>query len=141
MNIYIAWTTSPNSLMIFSGLAISTAGSPGRRPTISCGIGLPVTSSQARSTSSTVAPVPRAEVVGPSHAGLKGLDCPLMCLGEIGSVDIVSHTTSIAGWIVVAINQNLGPAADSHLENEWNQMAFVATILAKVTVGIGTRRR
>ena len=121
--------------MIFSGLAMRTDGSPGRRLTISCGIGFQTACSQARSTSSTVAPVPGTKVVGPSHAGLRAFDCQLMCLGQVSGVDVVSHTTSIAGWIVIAIDQDFGPTADGYLENEWNQVALVAAIFTEITIG------
>ena len=56
VGILAVWLCS--SFWSFSELATSVAGSPGRRSTISCGIGFPATSSQARSTSITEVPVP-----------------------------------------------------------------------------------
>ena len=81
----------------------------------------------------------RAEVVCPSHARLEAFNCQLVRLSQVSSVYVVPHTTSIAGCIVIAINQNLGPTTNGNLEDERYQMTLVPTILAEITIGISPR--
>ena len=136
MNTYVAWD-QPSSLMIFSGLAINTDGSPGRRPTISCWIGCPVACSQAAALRARLRRFPNLSCMhAPSPAQV--FQQPVMCLSKIRSMDVVSHTASIPSWIVISINQDLGLAADGHLEYKRNQVTFAAAIFTKVAIRIGT---
>ena len=105
---------------------MSTAGSPGRRQATSYEIELPTTFAQAARTSRTVAPVPEPKVIGPAHFGLKTLDDQLVRLSQVGSVHIIPHTTSVAGRIVIAINQHFWPTANCDLKDQRDQMTLVA---------------
>ena len=78
----------------------------------------------------------RAEVVGPPHARLEGLDGQLVRLGQVRGMHIVAHAGPVPGRVVLPVDQDLGPAADRHLQNERDQVALVAAVLAKVAVGV-----
>ena len=79
------------------------------------------------------------EVVSPTHSRLERKDGALVCLGQVRCVDVIAHTAPVAGRVVAAVYQYLGPPADSHVKDEWNQVGLVTAVFAEIAVRVGAR--
>ena len=75
-----------------------------------------------------------AQVVGPA-ALIQGAQGQDVGLGQVGHVDIVAHAGAVAGGIVVAIDLDLFPLAQRHLEHQGDEMGFGMVVLASLGRG------
>jgi len=58
-----------------------------------------------------------------------------MCRGEVGDVDIVAHTGSVDGVVVVTKHLNAFSLAKSDLEDQRNQVSFGVVVFAEAKTG------
>src|SRR5277367_6018101 len=63
-----------------------------------------------------------AKVVDHPVAFIERLERQQMCFCKILHVDVVANRGAVLGGIVLAKNLDIGAPAESHVENEWNQM-------------------
>jgi hypothetical protein len=76
-----------------------------------------------------------AEVVDAMHAGLHRGQCPQMCLGEVGHVDVIPDARAVEGRVVGAIELQGGPAAGGDVQRDRDQVGLRIMALADQRAG------
>src|SRR5580698_1374536 len=63
-----------------------------------------------------------AKVINHPVAFIERVECQEMCLREVLHMDVVANRGPVLGGVILAKNLDIGASAESHVENEWNQM-------------------